>query len=546
MKFLKELLYSFTIILTIAYIVFRIGFTLPVTIGPVAVIFSVIVLLLEIWDAIDFTVYYMNILGVDRKNKALPKIKDEDYPDVDVFVATINENEKVLATTIEACKNMKYPDKKKVHIYICDDGNRKNIKELTEKLEVNYITRLSNKDAKAGNYNNALKKTKSPYIATFDADMIPTEDFLMKTIPYFLGEDKKVGFVQLPQSFKNPDIFQLRFKLADKIPFEQDYFYRQIQLSKNDINTAINCGTNLVLSREALNSIDGFARNTITEDIATGMLMENAGYTGIAIDEVGAHGNNVNDVTSFIKQRSRWARGCIQVAKNYKISKQRGLSFRQKLEYKSCISYWFYGIRRMLYMLAPLLFTVFGVIIIDCDLRIFLAVWLPAYLIKRFLIDLTEGHHRSSTWNKIYETILTPVLCKEVLKELLGFGSTKFEVTPKYSVNKKMTRTHKKLFVSHFILLAISIAALVYSIIRGQGAFYFDSYFNSMTFNLSLIWLASNIFYLTCAVIFDLSNRTKIPEDFVPNKLEKYKRSSIPFIFINIFRRDKKEAKETK
>jgi hypothetical protein len=110
-----------------------------------------------------------------------------------------------------------------------------------------------------------------------------------------------------------------------------------------------------------------------------------------------------------------------------------------------------------------------------------------------------------------------------------------------------MTRTHKKLFLAHFILLAVSIAALVYSIIRGQGAFYFDPYFNSMTFNLSLIWLVSNIFYLTCAVIFDLSNRTKIPEDFVPNKLEKYKRSSIPFIFINIFRRDKnKVAKETK
>jgi cellulose synthase (UDP-forming) len=121
MKFLKEFLYSFTIILTLVYIVFRIAFTLPINIGPVAIIFSIIVLLLEIWDAIDFTVYYMNILGVERKNKALPKIKEEDYPDVDVFVATINENEKVLTTTIEACKNMKYPDKKKVHIYICDD-----------------------------------------------------------------------------------------------------------------------------------------------------------------------------------------------------------------------------------------------------------------------------------------------------------------------------------------------------------------------------------------------------------------------------------------
>lgn len=100
-------------------------------------------------------------------------------------------------------------------------------------MNVNYITRLSNKDAKAGNYNNALKHTSSPYMVFFDADMCPTPNFLEIALPYFLSNsNKKIGFVQFPQSFKNPDIFQYRFHLENNIPFEQEYFYNTLQIKK--------------------------------------------------------------------------------------------------------------------------------------------------------------------------------------------------------------------------------------------------------------------------------------------------------------------------
>ena len=91
---------------------------------------------------------------------------------------------------------------------MCDDGNRNYIKQLADELNINYLTRTTNKDSKSGNYNSALKKTTSPYIATFDADMAPLPDFLLTTLPYFLSSTQKIGFVQTPQSFTNPDIFQ--------------------------------------------------------------------------------------------------------------------------------------------------------------------------------------------------------------------------------------------------------------------------------------------------------------------------------------------------
>ena len=68
-----------------------------------------------------------------KKSLSTPKIKKTQYPDVDVFIATINESKELLEDTIKACINMKYPNKDKVHIYVCDDGNRKEIKSLAKK-----------------------------------------------------------------------------------------------------------------------------------------------------------------------------------------------------------------------------------------------------------------------------------------------------------------------------------------------------------------------------------------------------------------------------
>ena len=76
---------------------------------------------------------------------------------------------------------MKYPDPEKVHIWICDDNRRPEMRELAREMGVGYFDRPDNKGAKAGNLNCAMARTSAPYIVTFDADMIPKSDFLLKT-----------------------------------------------------------------------------------------------------------------------------------------------------------------------------------------------------------------------------------------------------------------------------------------------------------------------------------------------------------------------------
>lgn len=523
---LKKIFYLLLMIITTLYIIFRIAYTLPTKLGFISMFLAMIVLLLEIWETFDFFIYFINILMVNKKKIEVPSINGiTEFPDVDVFIATYNESADLLANTITACKAMEYPDKSKVHIYLCDDGNRKEIKNLAKDLGINYFSRDNNRNAKAGNYNNALNRTTSPYIATFDADMAPTPDFLYKTIPFFMQKEK-IGFVQLPQSFLNPDIFQYRFGLENKIPFEQDYFYHDLQIAKNNTNSVVYCGTNTVISRQALLDVNGFAKDCISEDIATGMLIEAKGYKCIALPEVAAYGNAVNELSGFLKQRSRWGRGCVQMSKKYKIFGCKGLSLRQKLEYYSCVSYWFFGLRRMLYLTIPLLFSLFGIIIVDCNPLLFLGLWAPPFILKRFVLDRMEGRRRSATWNNIYETILAPVLSKEIVKEHLGFTKTKFDITPKGSASTKMSKENKKLLTSHSLLLIANLLGFILCLIR----------INTNTvpnYILSLVWTLSNVFYLTIAVIFDLRVNPSKFKGFVPNKIKRFSRKTVLLIFFN-------------
>ena len=125
----KFILYLISIILTITYIVYRIFFTLPTKLGILSMAFAIIVLFVEIWESIDFFIYFINILSVNEKAPKVPKINENTtYPDIDVFIATYNEGQNILQRTIEACLNLEYPEKDKLHIYICDDGNKRNRK----------------------------------------------------------------------------------------------------------------------------------------------------------------------------------------------------------------------------------------------------------------------------------------------------------------------------------------------------------------------------------------------------------------------------------
>lgn len=510
-KVLKnKLLIACTFISSIIYIIWRIFFTLPFGYGFISMTAGIILLSVEIIGLFESVIHYRTMFNMDYPKR--PKIDKDLYPEVDVFVATYNEPVELIYKTINGCVNMDYPDKKKVHIFICDDSNRAEMRELADKLKVNYVTRTERKDAKAGNLNNAMLHSNSPLIVTFDADMIPMHDFLMACVPYFLVKEQfikdnpgveideekfeKIGFVQTPQSFYNPDLFQYNLFSENRIPNEQDYFYRDIQVSRNKTNSVIYGGSNTVISRKALEEIGGFYTKVITEDFATGMLIQSKGYRCYAIDEIHASGLSPSDLKSLIKQRERWARGCIQTGRKLNILFRKGLNWGQKFSYISAISYWYSGFKRLIYIISPILLPMFGIMVLNASLFEILVFWIPMHLLNSASLKLLSKNIRNTKWTNVYETILFPSLLPVVLLETFGISKKKFAVTRKEGpIFDKSYQIRKA--VPHIVLAALSIAAVAKCIILTFKI-------GSPVYSVLLFWLITNLYTILMSIFFML------------------------------------------
>lgn len=110
------------------------------------------------------------------------------WPTVDIFVPTYNEDLNVVKNTIYASLGIDWP-KDKLNIWILDDGGRESFRQFARHVGVHYIARATHEHAKAGNINNALKHAKGEFVAIFDCDHVPTRSFLQMTMGWFLKEN---------------------------------------------------------------------------------------------------------------------------------------------------------------------------------------------------------------------------------------------------------------------------------------------------------------------------------------------------------------------
>ncbi|MCI6905199.1 PilZ domain-containing protein [Streptococcus alactolyticus] len=299
MKISQKLLYLGAFVTSLFYLSWRLIMTIPWHDSWFALIFGVLLWGSELVSSITAFIIISNKHKDFKLEK--PEIAPERYPDVDVLIATHNEDPDLLYKRVNACTYMHYPDKSKVHIYVCDDTDRPEVAALAKELGVGYFGLSDNKDAKSGNYNNALNQTSSPLVATFDADMIPYSEFLLETVPYFVEQveadandeelDKApIGLIQTPQSFYNEDIFQYHLFSEGTLPNEQDFFSKGINNFNSACGSAFYTGSNTVLYRKAIDDAGGFPTDTITEDFELGARMNIEGYVNYSTDAPMASG----------------------------------------------------------------------------------------------------------------------------------------------------------------------------------------------------------------------------------------------------------------
>ncbi len=438
----KLLFVSTVIILNLIYITWRIKYTIPTT-SKIGMIIGIILISSELLGFFQSTIYGI----LFYKPYKLKKMKMDDLnklPTIDVLIMTYNEPSYILRKTIAGCLNIEYPNNL-LNIYICDDGHREEIKNLAEFFGIHYVTRENNDFAKAGNINNALSNyCKGELFSVLDADMIPKPVYLKNMVGYF--KESNVGFVQSPQVFYNPDPFQYNLNLDNKIPNEQDFFMREVQAGRARYNALFHVGTNALFNRNAIDEIGGIPTGSITEDMATGMILQARGYKSIFVNEVLAVGLSAEYYKDFAKQRKRWCRGNIQVSKKWNPLTMKGLSPIQRLLYFSGILYWYSGISKMIYILCPIIYLIFGTLIIKASTMQLLQFFVPSYISYILMFKSHSSKYRSLIFTHIYESATVPFLALASLSELIFAKELKFNVTLK-------GHTKRNVFVSWDLLM---------------------------------------------------------------------------------------------
>src|SRR3954463_15715874 len=224
--------------------------------------------------------------------------------------------------------------------------------------------------------NAALPTTDGELIAVFDADFIPTHDFLERTVGFFI--DPAVGLVQTPQNFYSVDAVSRNLGLPTVITEEQQVFFRAAQPGRDTFGAPICHGTSFVIRRSALEEIGHFPGETLSEDWATSIKLQAIGYRCLYLNELLSAGAAAEFTSEFVTQRLRWARGTLQCFfSSTNPLTVPGLSPVQRLLHLCGPLHYLPFACRFFCLLLPLLYLFCGIVPIDTSAELLLFFFLP-------------------------------------------------------------------------------------------------------------------------------------------------------------------------
>lgn len=431
--------------------------------GALDIFFILCLLLAETYAfLILFLGYFQTIWPLRRAPVSLPENTDE-WPHIDVLIPTYNEPLDVVRFTALGALNMDWPPDK-LHVYILDDGRRKEFERFAEDAGIGYKTREGNAHAKAGNINHALKSLTSPFVAVFDCDHVPTRSFLQMTVGWFL-RDRKLAMLQTPHHFYSPDPFERNLKQFRIIPNEGELFYGVVQDGNDFWNASFFCGSCAVLRRTALDDVGGIAHETVTEDAHTSLRMQMKGWGTAYINIPQAAGLATERLSAHVGQRIRWARGMVQILRTDNPLFAPGLTFAQRLCYFNAMAHFLYAVPRLIFLTAPLIYLLLNHTNIPGYWAAILAYALPHLVMSVMTNSRIQGEHRYSFWNEIYETVLAPYILLPTVMALISPRLGKFNVTSKGGVVKR-TFFDSKIAQPFLLMLLFNIAGLLVAIPR--------------------------------------------------------------------------------
>ncbi|MFD7007588.1 glycosyltransferase [Rhodococcus jostii] len=172
---------------------------------------------------------------------------------------------------------------------------------------------------------------------------------------------------------------------------------------------------------------------SVTEDMATCMKLHELGWRTAYHHENLAHGLAPEDAGTMLTQRLRWAQGTIQVMFRENPLLQRGLTLAQRLMYWATMWSYLSGFAAVVYIAAPVIYLVFGVMPVQAYSWEFFGRLVPFLVLNQLVFFVVS--RGTPTWRgQQYSLALFPVWIKACWTAVLNVYAARqlgFAVTPK-------------------------------------------------------------------------------------------------------------------
>ncbi len=296
--------------------------------------------------------------------------------------------------------------------------------------------------------------------------------------------------MQVPQSYTEIKTPISQGAAAQQIPF------LHIVMRGRNKTSAFSLGSGTVYKIDALLEVGGLRDDTVTEDIATSVMLHGRGYESVYADFFGIwYGEPPQDALSYVKQQGRWSLGGFQLLPTLLKS---NLKLRQFNDYLSGYLYWLKSGPVMLMMLiAPVVFLLFRIPFLGINLYMYIIIYYPMLLITVitfiYAMKNTDKYSIKSFYmHQCVEILAFPYILMSFINAISG-KKKPFNVTPKGE-----GRGYAKIAAPHIIIFIFEILAIISGILWYYSI---HDYMLRLAIILNIVWSVYFIIFLAGSIV---------------------------------------------
>ena len=261
--------------------------------------------------------YYLVYLYMKSKDhQPMPLGSFETLPRVTVQLPVYNEMY-VAERLIKAVCQLDYP-RELLEIQVLDDSvdettvvvERAVRRYSATGIDITCLHRSDRTGYKAGALEAGLHVATGEYVAVFDADFLPTPDFLRRSVQFFT--DPKVAMVQARWGHINQD-YSLLTKIQS-ILLDGHFVLEHGSRSRSGLFFNFN-GTAGIWRRSAIEDAGGWQHDTLTEDLDLSYRAQLRGWQFVFLQDLVQPAELPVEMNAFKSQQHRWAKGSIQTCR---------------------------------------------------------------------------------------------------------------------------------------------------------------------------------------------------------------------------------------